>query len=50
MLLVEHDMDVVFRVCDLLTVLASGRFLAEGRPADIRNDARVIEAYFGSTA
>lgn len=49
-LLVEHDMDVVFRVCNVLTVLASGRFLVQGEPADLRNDPAVIEAYFGSTA
>lgn len=49
-LLVEHDMDVVLRVCNLLTVLASGRFLVQGVPADLRNDPAVIEAYFGSTA
>jgi len=49
-LLVEHDMDVVFRVCRVLTVLASGRRLAEGDPASLRTDPRVIEAYFGSTA
>lgn len=49
-LLVEHDMDVVFRVCSVLTVLASGRWLTEGDPASLRSDPAVIEAYFGSTA
>ena len=49
-LLVEHDMDVVFRVCGVLTVLASGRFLVQGVPADIRSNPAVIEAYFGSAA
>lgn len=49
-LLVEHDMDVIFRVCSVLTVLASGRFLVRGNPAELRNNAAVIEAYFGSTA
>lgn len=49
-LLVEHDMDVIFRVCNVLTVLASGRFLVQGKPADLRNNPAVIEAYFGSTA
>ncbi len=49
-LLVEHDMDVIFRVCKVLTVLASGRFLVQGTPADLRNNPAVIEAYFGSTA
>lgn len=49
-LLVEHDMDVIFRVCNVLTVLAQGKFLVRGVPEEIRNDPAVIEAYFGSTA
>lgn len=49
-LLVEHDMDVVFRVCHVLTVLASGRWLVSGSPAELRNDPAVIRAYFGSAA
>lgn len=49
-LLVEHDMDVVFRICHVLTVLASGRFLVCGPPEAIRTDPAVIRAYFGSTA
>jgi branched-chain amino acid transport system ATP-binding protein len=49
-LLVEHDMDVVFRICHVLTVLASGRFLVSGPPAQIRTDPAVVRAYFGSTA
>jgi branched-chain amino acid transport system ATP-binding protein len=49
-LLVEHDMDVVFRVCHVLTVLASGRWLVSGPPAELRNDPAVIRAYFGSAA
>ncbi|MER2605531.1 MAG: ABC transporter ATP-binding protein [Siculibacillus sp.] len=49
-LLVEHDMDVVFRICHVLTVLASGRFLVSGPPSEIRTDPAVVRAYFGSTA
>lgn len=49
-LLVEHDMDVVFRICHVLTVLASGRFLVSGPPSEIRSDPAVVRAYFGSTA
>ena len=49
-LLVEHDMDVIFRVSSVLTVLASGRFLTSGAPEAIRTDPEVIRAYFGSTA
>ncbi len=49
-LLVEHDMEVVFRVCDRITVMQLGRKLAEGTPAEIRRDGRVITAYLGSEA
>ena len=47
-MLVEHDMKVVMRTADTITVLANGAVLAEGRPDEIRNDAKVQEAYLGS--
>jgi branched-chain amino acid transport system ATP-binding protein len=46
-LLVEHDMDAVFRLADRISVLVSGRILATGRPQDIRADADVRRAYLG---
>lgn len=49
-LLVEHDMQVVFSVCDRISVLHLGRALAEGTVAEVRADKRVIEAYLGSHA
>ena len=49
MLLVEHDMDAVFRVADRITVLVGGRVLASGPPAAIRDDPLVREAYLGDT-
>jgi branched-chain amino acid transport system ATP-binding protein len=50
MLVVEHDLPFLMRLSDRMTVLASGRILAEGKPLAIRNDPRVIEAYLGSAA
>lgn len=48
--LVEHDMDVVFSVADTITVLQSGQILAEGEPQAIRRNEAVIRAYLGSAA
>jgi branched-chain amino acid transport system ATP-binding protein len=49
-LLVEHDMQVVFAICDRLTVLHLGRFLSEGSCAEIRADPTVVAAYLGTQA
>ena len=45
--IIEHDMDVVFGIADDITVLAQGAILASGRPAEIAEDERVREAYLG---
>ena len=46
-LLVEHDMDAVFRIADRITVMVNGAVIATGDPASIRNNADVRTAYLG---
>jgi branched-chain amino acid transport system ATP-binding protein len=48
-LLVEHDMEVVFSICDRITVLHLGTILAEGTPDEIRSIPEVVTAYLGSS-
>ena len=46
-LLVEHDMDAVFRLADRVSVLVYGKVIASGRPEDVRADPEVRRAYLG---
>jgi branched-chain amino acid transport system ATP-binding protein len=47
LVVVEHDMDVVFRLAERITVLHEGRVIAEGTPAQVRGDTLVNEVYLG---
>ena len=46
--LIEHDMQLIERLCHRIIVLAEGRILQEGSMEEIRNNAKVVDAYFGS--
>ena len=49
-LVVEHDVDAVFRFCDDVTALDLGRLIVTGKPDAVRSDPRVVTAYLGSAA
>jgi ABC-type branched-subunit amino acid transport system ATPase component len=49
-LLIEHDMDLVFRFADTISVLVSGALLTQGTPDEIANDPKVKEVYLGEAA
>ena len=46
-LLIEHDMDLVTRLCNPVIVMSEGRQIAEGAPEEIKQNEQVLEAYLG---
>ncbi len=44
---IEHDMDLIMKLCNTVIVMSEGKKLAEGTPENIRQDERVLEAYLG---
>ena len=50
LLIIEHNMDMIIRLCGRVFVMAAGRLLAEGAPSEVSRDVRVIEAYLGGAA
>jgi branched-chain amino acid transport system ATP-binding protein len=49
-LVIDHDLGFITRISDHIVVLAEGRVLAEGTPAEVRANPQVAEAYLGSSA
>ena len=48
--IIEHNMDLVSRLCERVLVMAAGRIMSEGAPAEVGRDPRVIEAFLGGVA
>ena len=49
-LIVDHDMALIMRICNRIYVLDYGKIIAEGPPEQIRDDPQVVRAYLGEAA
>lgn len=49
-LLIEHDMDLVMRLCDPIIVMSNGENIVEGSPKEVQQDQRVLQAYLGGAS
>ena len=49
-LIIEHNMELVMRLCSSILVMADGDMLMQGSPEEIRSDPRLIDAFLGSEA
>ena len=49
-LIIEHNMDMVMRICRPIIVMAQGRIIFQGDPKGVRADQRVLDAYLGDVA
>jgi branched-chain amino acid transport system ATP-binding protein len=47
-LLIEHDIYFTFNVCDYIVVMDEGKIIANGKPKDIKNNKKVLDAYLGN--
>ncbi|MGI5920718.1 MAG: ABC transporter ATP-binding protein [Syntrophomonadaceae bacterium] len=47
LLIIEHDMDIIFKVCDRVTILHNGEIIGDGKPDEIKANPRVKEVYLG---
>jgi branched-chain amino acid transport system ATP-binding protein len=47
LLIIEHDMDIIFNLCDLVTILHNGEVISQGQPAEVRSNMQVKEVYLG---
>ena len=48
-ILIEHDMEMIAKLCHPVVCMAEGKVLTQGEFLDVRNDPRVLEAYLGET-